>query len=386
MFGWRLPPLKSIAIWCGATVAVLAVGGVLFAASGLYNIAASRDHFALVAWFLEFAMRRSVATHSWPITAPPLHDSDLVRLGAGHFHGGCVPCHGAPGEARNPIVASMLPSPPDLAHAVSIWSDVELFWIVKHGLKYTGMPAWVAQRRDDEVWAVVAFLRELPNLDAAQYRALANGNAAPEQRTVQELVQFGSARESISVCARCHGEESASTTSRLIPRLAGQSARYLESALRQYAEGLRASGIMQPVAAKLDAEMIGRLSQYYAGLPARREDPPAVMVSGEQIERGRTIAIAGVPASGIPPCLVCHGGTSAATFPKLAGQHAPYIAGQLRLFREGVRAVTTHAAIMAPIARRLTEQQIADVAAYLERLTPGTVPRGNVTGAAEALP
>ena len=55
----------------------------------------------------------------------------------------------------------MLPPPPELSKAAKEWKDEELFWIVKHGIKYTGMPSWVAAERDDEVWSVVAFLKRL---------------------------------------------------------------------------------------------------------------------------------------------------------------------------------------------------------------------------------
>src|SRR5690606_2166263 len=104
-------------------------------------------------WFIEFALRRSVATHSFSITVPALQDPDLIRLGAGHFAGGCAPCHGAPERPRNPIVRQMLPAPPSLSVAAAAWAPEELFWIVQNGLKYTGMPAWTAPARDDEVWA-----------------------------------------------------------------------------------------------------------------------------------------------------------------------------------------------------------------------------------------
>jgi len=75
-----------------------------------------------------------------------------------------------------------------------------------------------------------------------------------------------------------------------------------------------------------------------------------------------------VPERGIPPCLVCHGAGAAAIFPRLAGQHAPYLAGQLRLWQRGLRAGSVTGAIMAPVAKRLEAAQIEDVAAYFASL------------------
>jgi cytochrome c553 len=361
--------LRRLAVWAAVTGAALALGAFLFAASGIYNVAAGRGHFHVTALFLEFAMRRSVATHSLFITEPDLGDPDLIRLGAGHFHGGCAPCHGAPGEPRNPIALGMLPPPPDLAESVAPWSTPELFWIVKNGLKYTGMPAWPAQQRDDEVWAVIAFLRQLPTMGEAAYRTLALGNAEPLQRSARELVRLGSRGDAISTCARCHDDESAPTTSRFTPILAGQPARFITEALRSYASGSRPSGIMQPIAARLDPEAVAAVADYYADLARAPARPPSPELT-EAIARGRTIATAGAPRLGIPPCLACHAGAAAATFPRLAGQHAPYLARQLHLFRDGVRRGTPQADIMAVIARRLSDEQIADVAAYFAHLAP----------------
>lgn len=65
----------------------------------------------------------------------------------------------------SPAAEKMLPPPPNLARSMRPWSDAELFWIVKHGIKYTGMPGWVALERGDEIWAVAAFLREMPSIE-----------------------------------------------------------------------------------------------------------------------------------------------------------------------------------------------------------------------------
>jgi cytochrome c553 len=365
------PNLRRLVVWTAATAGALALGGFLFAASGLYSVAASRGHFAITEVLLEFALRRSVATHSLFVTEPDLRDPHLIRVGAGHFHGGCASCHGAPGEPRDPIALSMLPAPPNLAESVPTWSTPELFWIVKNGLKYTGMPAWPAQKRDDEVWAVIAFLRQLPGMGEAAYRTLALGNAEPVRRDARELVQIGSRADAISTCARCHDHEAATPTSRFTPALAGQSARFLADALRAYASGSRPSGIMQPIVARLRDDDIDAIAGYYAGLPRRPAQPPPPEVM-DQVARGRAIATTGALRGGVPPCLACHSAAASALFPRIAGQPAAYIEQQLRLFRDGVRVGTAQADIMAAVARRLTDAQIADAALYFAHLAPDT--------------
>lgn len=362
--------LRTAAAWFGVTLGVLALAGAVFTLSGLYSVAASRGHFPWTSMLLEIGMHRSVATHSLLVgTPPPLDDPELVRLGAGHFHGGCAPCHGAPGERPNPIVDRMLPPPPSLPGASENWSDEELFWIVRNGIKYTGMPAWVALERDDEVWALVAFLRALSTMTIPDYRKITRSREASQDRSASERARFGGEAAAISVCARCHGSESLPPSSRLVPVIAGQSRVYLEEALRQYGDGRRESGFMQPAAANLDDDVISQLAGYYAGLPPVQAG--ASSASQEQILRGQEIATLGQPLRGIPPCLVCHAG-STPLFPTLAGQHAPYIANQLRLWQRGLRQATTYGAIMAPIAKRLSEQQIDDVAAFFESMGAAT--------------
>jgi mono/diheme cytochrome c family protein len=155
--------------WLIIFVVVLIMGGGLFAASGLYNVAASKPHLGITTALIEFALRRSVATHSLGVTAPNLGDEGLVRLGASHFALGCAPCHGSPLGSNDPIVGEMYPEPPPLAEAVESWDTEELFWIVRHGFKFTGMPGWSGEGRDDEVWALVAFLEELPGMDEKKF-------------------------------------------------------------------------------------------------------------------------------------------------------------------------------------------------------------------------
>lgn len=214
---------RLVAVSMAGTAALM--GGVfVFAWSGLYDIAASGGHWKIVERFLEFGMRNSVKTGAAGIQAPQLDNPDLIRLGAAHFHRGCAFCHGAPGMPVNPIAKQMLPSPPDLSVSMRPWKERELFWIVKHGFKYTGMPGWVALEREDEIWAVVAFLTRLPTLDAQGYRDLALGEVRVVPRSGSELATSESNPEAVSACARCHGGEGERPKCNLVSELLGQPA------------------------------------------------------------------------------------------------------------------------------------------------------------------
>jgi cytochrome c553 len=320
-------------------------------------------------------MRNSVETHAMPVEAPSLEDAALVERGAGHYETGCTPCHGAPGSPANRIPQNMLPEPPYLPAVVSEWSPEELFWIVKHGLKYTGMPAWPAQNRDDEVWAMTAFLLKSPGLSRQEYAALANTDAvrppatATPPETPGELFTMSDAAL-IGACARCHGLDGVGRPSGAFPRLDGQSEDYLLRALQEYASGVRPSGIMQPVAAALDKGQMRRLARHYATRrgPSGQE---ATDAAAELVEAGRRIAVEGLAEQQVPPCSACHGledGPVNALFPSLTGQHAGYLALQLRLWKEERRGGSAYAEIMAPIAENMHPEDIRAVAAFYRSL------------------
>ena len=359
---------RGVALIVAVAVAAM-LGGFLFAWSGVYNVAASRAHSGPVEWLLAFVMRNSVRTQSAGIEpSADLASADRIVLGAAHFQDGCAFCHGAPGVRRSVVTASTLPSAPDLRPIVPLWEDRDLFWVVKHGIKYTGMPAWVSQERDDEVWSVVAFLRQLPTLSEEEYRTLAAVAVDPDLpgAAVSDL-------GTVVSCVRCHGDIERRPGSGLVPALHGQSFAYMATALREYSAGSRASGIMQPLAAALREEDIVALAQYYADLPVLPvrfdvSQPEALAVLGE------TIARAGIAADDVPACVTCHGADRLPAYPGLAGQHAPYLTAKLRLWKQGFAGGTEGAAIMAPIAARLSDDNIAAVSAYYATLPPDAAP------------
>lgn len=350
-----------------ATVVVALVAVFLLAWSGAYNVAANRGHFKVVEWFLTFAMRNSVELHARMVETPPsLDNPDLYILGAGHYHRSCLPCHGAPELSANPIAHYMLPPPPDLAAAVIHWKDRELFWIVKHGIKYTGMPAWITQSRGDEVWAVVAFLRKLPKLGPDDYRELVFGKNNPAPSGDGAFLASTASPDLFQSCLSCHGAEGQRPPSRLVPVLQGLRREYLLGQLAAFRSGRRESGIMQPVAAALPQSALQVAADFYAAL-----EPPPVLpgdAAVDIIERGKVLATQGSAFQRIPSCLTCHRSDAMAIYPRLHGQNAAYMAGRLRRWKDAVAPGTDTEAIMMPIAKRLSEDQIEEVSAYFASL------------------
>lgn len=354
-------------------LALLAVAAV-YVFSGFYNVSAIRQHFDITSLLLDAVRRQSVRTHTIGMQAPPLDDPDMVRLGAAHFAGGCAFCHGAPGREPHPLTAAMLPEPPRLPVPTIDWSAEQLFWIVREGQKYTGMPHWLAPEREDEVWAVVAFLERLPLMEPETFAELATGGRGYREENDDFGFAFGGDNEAVANCVRCHGEADEAPASALVPRLGGQRQDYLERALREYAAGRRPSGIMQVVAGSLSESSIEQLAAYYAGgVPA----PGAGGTDPEQVARGAEIFAAGVPESGVPPCFTCHAGAQRPSFPRITGLSGRYLRQQLHLWKQGLRDVSSHGAIMSVVAKRLTDAQIEDVAAYLQSEPDATAGGGS---------
>ena len=152
------------------TLVALVVLGALVIGSGLYNVAADERHWSFVHGILNVTRERSIAVRAGDIQVPALEDAAMARRGAGNYDSMCVGCHLAPGIDESELSVGLYPAPPNLtehAHADS----AETFWIIKHGVKSTGMAAW-GQRMDDKyIWDLVAFLRKLPSLSAEQYKA-----------------------------------------------------------------------------------------------------------------------------------------------------------------------------------------------------------------------
>lgn len=159
-----------------ASLAATVVGaGVIY--SGLINVGADDPHLDSVHALLSAARERSIAVRAADIPVPDLSDAELIRRGAGNYHSMCIGCHLAPGMEGTELSQNLYPTPPNLAQLGTDGSPSTAFWIIKHGIKSTGMPAWGKSMSDEHIWGMVAFLQQLPNLDAAQYHTLVASSA-----------------------------------------------------------------------------------------------------------------------------------------------------------------------------------------------------------------
>ncbi len=342
-----------------ATLFGLIVAGLLFAWSGIFNIAASSGHWPITDWFLHWTMRNSVRTHA-AFSAPddPVAQQQLVSA-AGHFAASCASCHGAPGRRPSPVMQAATPPAPDLSVNAREWTDRQIFWILQHGVKYTGMPAWAAKDRPDEIRRMVAFVRRLPDMTPAQYDAL-TGDAAGAGTTGAAGLRDGV----LAGCTGCHGTDGRGRGQPDIPVLGGQQPAYLLASLQAYATGKRQSAVMANAAAALRPDEMRALARHFAAMPGIGAASPAA-APDPSMAKAKIIVERGLPAAQLPACASCHAANK--PYPVLDGQRASYIAQRLRHWRgeETIVDARKSQSTMPVIARRIPEEMIDPLARYL---------------------
>ncbi|NKQ09734.1 c-type cytochrome [Pseudomonas sp. SST3] len=163
--------LKTLVTLLLAVLAIVLIGTAVVY-SGVINVAADDPHSSPVHALLEVARERSIAVRAEGIEVPDLNDPELIRSGAGNYDAMCVACHLAPGVAGTELNQNLNPAPPDLTNRDRPDDPASDFWVIKHGIKATGMPAWGKSVADPYIWGLVALLEQLPSLTAMDYRAL----------------------------------------------------------------------------------------------------------------------------------------------------------------------------------------------------------------------
>ena len=226
--GW-LGALGRLAFAYGALGAVGAVVAAVVILTGAYNVAATSQHFGLTFRLIHYVAKRSIQVRAAGLTPPNFGPEDLDR-GLVLFDQQCARCHGAPGVARDAFAEGMNPLPPPLVQPGREWTLPQIYWTTRNGVHMTGMPAFMFRMTDADIWAVAAWVKQMPDLTPDEYvarrdhaKAQASAAAAiePAARTPDPnrgrlaLAQHG--------CVGCHiiPGLSASQESQVGPSLAG---------------------------------------------------------------------------------------------------------------------------------------------------------------------
>jgi len=163
-----------------AFAAILGVTAFIY--SGIYPMGADVPHNKLTYWLLETLREQSIARVSRDIVVPPLDNPDLLLSGGADYNEMCSVCHLRPGILKSDMSLGLYPIPQNLSQTQNGHGNHEhddsdqvarrQFWIIKHGIKASGMLAWGLTHDDQRIWAMVAFLQKLPQLTPDQYQIL----------------------------------------------------------------------------------------------------------------------------------------------------------------------------------------------------------------------
>jgi cytochrome c553 len=176
-----------------------------------------------------------------------------------------------------------------------------------------------------------------------------------------------------AVCFSCHGPDG-NSQSPTFPRLAGQNAVYIAEQLHLFRAGIRKNPVMQPMSAGLSDQDIDNLAVFFAA-----QTPTGLEADPSYWKAGRALYLHGDDAHGVPGCVACHGptgrGNPAAGYPALMAQQSVYVVSQLQQYANGTRysgpdaaTATPNSTIMFDIAKRLTPEEMRDVASYVQGL------------------
>ena len=191
-------------------LAILLVFAAVAAAAvfyvGAYDISATDQHLAPTYWVLDTGMRRSVRQRAEEITVPNLSEIGQIQHGLALYREHCVQCHGAPGVAPAAFALGMTPAPANLVYTAREWRPAEVFWVVREGIKMTGMPAWKYRMADEDIWAIVSFMRELPALSPDEYRLRKSERTAGIDPGVPDTPDADRGSRAINqyACVTCH--------------------------------------------------------------------------------------------------------------------------------------------------------------------------------------
>jgi mono/diheme cytochrome c family protein len=165
----------------GALAIVFGIGCAVFFFGGYYSVAGTAEDPAGVTWALTKVRVASINRHATDRPPPSFGDNAMVEAGAkAYASNGCANCHGAPGVMWLKYSEGLHPDPPDLKKVAGDLSPAQLFWIIKNGINMTGMPSFeLAGVKDDEIWSIAAFVKQLPTVSEADYK---NWTASAEAR------------------------------------------------------------------------------------------------------------------------------------------------------------------------------------------------------------
>lgn len=163
--------MRIYRLFAGVVVLIFILSSIYFL-SGFYNISATSRHWGVTETLLKIVRDNSIERQAKDIVVPDyIEKNEVIVKGAGNYETMCSSCHLAPGIKSSELSAGLYPKPPNLTLGKPD-DPSRLFWVIKNGIKLTAMPAWGESHNDEDIWAMVAFINKLPDLDEKAYRKM----------------------------------------------------------------------------------------------------------------------------------------------------------------------------------------------------------------------
>lgn len=167
--------MRKLLLGSLVTVGLGAATAAVVVMAGVVDVGADTPHSSITHQLLAFAREQAIASRTGDVQVPAdLADPERIRRGAGNYAAMCVNCHLSPGAPDSEIRQGLYPKPPNLAEQPAAARDAARdFWIIKHGIKASGMPAWSQGGMEDEaIWDLATFVQQMPALSASAYEQL----------------------------------------------------------------------------------------------------------------------------------------------------------------------------------------------------------------------
>jgi mono/diheme cytochrome c family protein len=161
----------------GVIVAVLVAQAILlviFVYAGIYNVSTLSPDPAIIKWIFSTTSDNSAKHYSKGIVVPSLTGPSIIDKGFRDYHEICTMCHGAPGVEKSDIGKGLYPKPPNLTDSAKMLEANRLFWVIRNGIKSTGMPGFGKTKSDREIWNIVGFIEKMKNMTPQEYEAMRN--------------------------------------------------------------------------------------------------------------------------------------------------------------------------------------------------------------------
>jgi mono/diheme cytochrome c family protein len=160
-----------MAIGALGLLAVAGIAGLIIVYTGAYNVAATEQHMSFTRWAFDTTMHQSIERRAEEVTPVDNITPAMLSAGASAYKSMCQQCHAGPGVEREQWAAGMRPQPPYLVEAAAEWEPSEVYWIVKHGIKMSGMPAFGTTHDEEALRSIAAFVKQLPAMSPERYAA-----------------------------------------------------------------------------------------------------------------------------------------------------------------------------------------------------------------------